>query len=99
MGRMPARRPVRDEWVRAKQQGLQRFIVVGALRRGIPMALLVLAILEIMDGPGLSRERLLSPDFAERVLFCFSVFLAGGALSSFARWKSYEALYGDRDST
>jgi hypothetical protein len=96
---MPARRPVRDEWVRAQQQGLRRFVVTGALRRGIPMALLVLALLEVMDGPGLSRGRLLSADFALRVLFCFAVFLAGGAVASFARWKSFEALYGDGDST
>ena len=98
MGRMPPSRPPRDAWVRAQEQGLQRFVLVGALRRGIPMALGVLAILEVMDGPGLSRERLLSPDFVERALLCFAVFLAGGAVASFARWKSYESLYGG-DST
>jgi hypothetical protein len=88
-----------EEWRKAQAVGLRSFVVAGALRRGIPMALLVLAFLETVDGPGFSRARLLSADFAERLLFVFSVFLAGGALSSFARWKSLESLYGDRGST
>jgi hypothetical protein len=94
-----ARASGQDEWHKARAVGLRSFVVTGALRRGIPMALLVLALLETVDGPGLSRARLVSADFAERVLFVFSVFLAGGALSSFARWKSLESLYGNRDST
>jgi len=88
-----------EEWRKARAVGLRSFLVTGALRRGIPMALLVLVLLETVDGPGFSRARLFSVDFAERVLFVFSVFLAGGTLSSFARWKSLESLYGDRDST
>ena len=94
-----ARASGRDEWRKAQAVGLRSYLVMGALRRGIPMALLVLALLETVDGPGFSRARLLSADFAERVLFIFSVFLAGGAVSAFARWKSFESLYGDRDST
>lgn len=78
---------------------MNRFIVTGALRRGIPMSLAVLALLEVIDGPGFSRERLLSADFAERVLFVFAVFFVGGAISAFARWKSFEALYDGDDST
>ena len=89
----------RDDWRDAQAGGLRRFLVLGALRRGIPMAIGVLALLEVIDGPGVTRERLLSAEFGERVLFVFTVFLLGGAASSFARWKSLEALYADRDST
>jgi hypothetical protein len=88
----------RAEWERTKEQGMQRFILAGAVRRGVPMALIVLALLEVMEGGSFTRERLVSADFAERVLFVFAVFLAGGAISAWARWKSFESLYGD-DST
>ena len=89
----------RDEWNAAKAGGLGRFVVTGALRRGIPMSLAVLVLLEVIDGPGFSRDRLLSTDFALRVLFVCSVFLVGGAISAFARWKSFQALYDDDSST
>jgi hypothetical protein len=89
----------REEWERAKAQGLQSYLVGGALRRGIPMALIVLGVLEVMEGAPLGRERWLTADFAERVLFVFGVFLAGGAISALARWKSFESLYEDDDST
>ena len=87
----------RDEWDRIRARGLRRFVVIGALRRGIPMAIGVVLLLEILQGNTLTRERLTSPEFAERVLVCLLVFVAGGALSAFARWKSHEALFGDRD--
>jgi hypothetical protein len=89
----------REEWERAKAQGLQRFLVTSALRRGIPMAIAVLLLLEVLEGADFSRARFLSADFAERVLFVLAVFLAGGAISAFARWKSFESLYEDDDST
>jgi len=88
----------REHWLAARERGLQRYVAIGALRRGIPMALLTLGMLEIFEGGSFTRERLLSADFAERVVFVFAVFLAGGALSAFARWKAFESLYGD-DST
>lgn len=89
----------REEWRKAQEQGLGRFMAFGALRRGIPMALMVLLALELFEGGSFDRARLLSAAFVERVFFVFGVFLAGGALSAFARWKSFEALYGDDSST
>jgi hypothetical protein len=87
------------EWAKAQEQGLGRFMAIGALRRGIPMSVMVLLLLELFEGGSFDRARMLSGAFAERVLLVFAVFLAGGALSAFARWKSYEALYGDEDSS
>ena len=40
-----------------------------------------------------------SAAFLGRIALVFGVFLAGGAISSFARWKSHEALYGRDVST
>jgi len=87
------------EWSKAQEQGLGRFMAFGALRRGIPMAVMVLLGLELFEGSSFDRARLLSGAFVERVFFVFAVFLTGGALSAFARWKSYEALYGEEDSS
>ena len=88
-----------EAWRKAQAMGLRRFVVLGALRRGIPMSVIVITVLELFEGGGFTRERLLSADFFERVLFVFAVFLAGGAISSFARWKAYESLHRDETST
>jgi len=87
-----------EQWLAARERGLRRYLVIGALRRGIPMALMTLALLELFEGDGFTRDRLLSADFAERVVLVLAVFLAGGALSAYARWKASESLYDD-DST
>ena len=90
-----ARLPGREEWQRIQALGLQRFVILGALRRAIPMTLLALALLELFEGGGFTRERLLSAAFLERLMLALTVFLIGGAISSYARWRSFEALYGD----
>jgi hypothetical protein len=84
----------RERWRKVRAQGMRRFLLVGALRRGIPMAIITLALIEAFEPNGLTRDRLASPEFAKNVLFVFTVFLAGGALSAFGRWKGYESLYG-----
>ena len=84
----------RERWRKVRAQGMQRFLLVGALRRGIPMGIITLALIEAFEPSGLTRERLASPEFAKNVLFVFAVFLAGGALSAYGRWKGYESLYG-----
>lgn len=89
----------REHWRKARAQGMRRFIVVGALRRAVPMSLLVLVALELFEGGAFTRERVLSADFLQRVGFVFAVFLAGGVISSWARWKTYQSLYGDGSST
>lgn len=96
---MAARTHGQREWERIREQGLQRFVALGALRRGIPMSLAVILGLELMEGGSFTRHRLMTPEFLERVAMVFVIFLLGGALSSFARWKSHEALYGRDSST
>jgi hypothetical protein len=78
-----------------RARGMQRFLLVGALRRGIPMALIALAIVEVFEPGDFTGERIASAAFAKNVLLFFALFLAGGALSAFGRWKAYESLYGD----
>lgn len=89
----------REQWRKAREQGMRRFVIVGALRRAIPMSLIVLVVLELFEGGAFTRERVVSAAFLQRVLFVFAVFLAGGALSSWARWKAYESLHGGGSST
>lgn len=96
---MPPRTSGQQEWERIQGEGLQRYLVIGALRRGLPMAFVVLGVLELMEGGTFTRDRLLSAAFLERLVVVFAVFLAGGAISAYARWKSKEALYGRDSST
>ncbi|MBS1106031.1 MAG: hypothetical protein H6Q91_1533 [Deltaproteobacteria bacterium] len=87
------------EWERMQQLGFQRFLLRGALRHGIPMAAVVVLLLEVISGTTPSRDRLVSGEFLSRVLLCLAVFTASGAISSLARWKAAESLFGKRDGT
>jgi uncharacterized membrane protein YecN with MAPEG domain len=89
----------RDEWEGIKARGLLRFVLVGALRRAIPMSIAIVVLLEMLEGGTFTSERVGSAAFLGRVALVFGVFLTGGAISSFARWKSHEALYGGGAST
>ena len=84
------------EWERMQQLGFRHFVLRGALRHGIPMAVVVVLLLEVVSGTTLSRERATSGEFVFRVLLCLAVFSASGAISSVARWKSAESLFGKR---
>lgn len=82
------------EWGRMQQMGRRQYVLRGALRHGIPMAIVVTALIEVVSGGTFSRERITSLEFVERALLCLVVFSASGAISSFARWKSAESLFG-----
>ena len=82
------------EWGRMQQLGLPHFVLRGALRHGIPMAIGVLLLIEVISGGNFSRERITSAEFLGRALLCLAVFTASGAISSFARWKAAESLFG-----
>lgn len=90
-----ARLPGRDEWLRIEAQGLQRFLVIGALRRAIPMTFLALFLIEIFEPGSFTRERLTSAEFLGRVAFVLAVFLVGGAVTTYVRWRTCQSLYGD----
>ncbi len=82
------------EWGWMQQLGIGRYVLRGALRHGIPMAIVVALLIEAVSGGTFSRERLTSAEFLGRGLLCLAVFSASGAISSFARWKSAESLFG-----
>jgi hypothetical protein len=88
----------RTEWDRMQRLGFRHFVLRGALRHGIPMAVVVVLLLEVISGTTLSRERVTSGEFGFRVLLCLAVFSASGAISAVARWKSAESLFGKRDA-
>ena len=87
----------RSEWEQIRARGLQRFLVLGALRNGVLMTLVVTFLLELFAGTTLTRERLASSEFLTRTALCLLVFGLSGALSAYARWRSREALFGKDD--
>ena len=86
--------PSETAWGRMQQLGLPAFVARGALRHGIPMAIVIVLLIEVVTGGTFSRERLTSAEFLGRALLCLVVFSASGAISSFARWKAAESLFG-----
>ena len=85
------------EWERMQRLGFRHFVLRRALRHGIPMAAVVVLLLEMLSGTTLSRERVTSGEFVSRVLLCLAVFSASGAISAVARWKAAESLSSRRD--
>ncbi len=84
---------------RAEQQsieavGLGRTVAMGAVRHALFMTVIVTLLLELFAGTTLDSERLLSREFLLRTGLCLLVFGASGAISSYARWRSRQALFG-----
>jgi hypothetical protein len=92
-----ARPASRSEWQQIRQAGLQRYIAIGALKHGLFMTVVVTFLLELFAGTTLTRERVTSSDFLLRTGLCLLVFGASGAISSYARWRSHESLFGKAD--
>ncbi len=87
----------RSEWQRIQSLGLPRYMARGALRNGLLMTIVVTFLLELFGGTTLTRDRITSADFLLRTGLCLAVFGLSGALSSYARWRSHEALFGNAD--
>jgi hypothetical protein len=92
-----ARPASRNEWQQIQQGGLQRYVALGALKHGLFMTVLVTILLELFAGTTLTRERVTSSEFLFRTGLCLLVFGASGAISSYARWRSNQSLFGKAD--
>lgn len=92
-----ARPATRGEWQQIQEGGLPRYIAMGALKHGLFMTVVVTFLLELFAGTTLTRERVMSSEFLLRTGLCLLVFGASGALSSYARWRSHESLFGKPD--
>jgi len=86
----------RAEWEQIRARGLTRYMLVRALLRGVPMAITLVLVLELLQGRTIDRELLLDRSFEWRLWVAAALFSLGGALSAFARWKSLDALFGAR---
>jgi hypothetical protein len=87
----------RREWQRMRARGLPRQLVVrGVLLRGIPMAVAVVLLLELLrEGDGGLGARLRDPAFLVRFVVATALFSLGGIVSSYARWRALERRFGD----
>jgi NhaP-type Na+/H+ or K+/H+ antiporter len=85
----------RAEWEGIRRRGLARYLLARALLRGIPMAIALMLLLEVLQGRPIDRELLLDRAFEARLWIAAALFAAGGALSGYARWRSLDAIFGD----
>jgi len=84
----------RAEWEQIRQQGLRRYMLKRGLLRGLPMAIAIILLLELLQGRAIDRELLLDRSFEWRLWVAAALFSLGGALSAFARWRALDALFG-----
>ena len=85
----------RREWDRIRVGGLARFLVVrGLLLRGLPMALAVALLLDLLNvaTPGGGWRE---PGFLARLGVAALLFSMGGMLSAYARWRALDARFGE----
>lgn len=94
-----AKPATRNEWQQIQEGGLQRYVAIGALKHALFMTVLVTVLLELFAGTTITRERLMSSEFLFRTGLCLLVFGASGAISSYARWRSNQSLFGRADRT
>jgi hypothetical protein len=84
----------REEWERIRRTGLWPYAIRRGLLRGIPMALVIIAILEMAQGHPLGFAALRSPDVLLRFAVAVVLFSLGGVVSAYARWRSLDLRYG-----
>jgi len=100
MSATPSEARRRAEWERIRARGLTRYLLVrGILLRGVPMAIAVILLLTGLRGGSLDRRALLAPDFLARVVVAVLLFSVGGMVSAYARWRSLDLRFGDRDES
>ena len=95
MAEHPLEAKRRGEWERTRAGGLARFLLVrGLLWRGLPMALAVVLLLDLLQvaprGGGWCDPAFLARFAAAAVLFSL-----GGMLSAYARWHALDARFGE----
>jgi hypothetical protein len=88
----------RAEWEQIRERGLPRYLLWRGILRGIPMAVCLILLLELLQGRSIDRELLLDRAFEWRLWSAALLFSLGGALSAFARWRSLDAVFGAGDS-
>lgn len=84
----------RAEWERIRAQGVGRFALVRGLRRGIPMGLVLIFLLEVLQGRTPGPEWLRDPGLLARFALALLLFSLGGMVSAYARWRALDARFG-----
>lgn len=84
----------RQEWERIRRTGVWPFAIRRGLLRGVPMGLVIIAILQLVEGHPLGFASLRDPEILVRFLVAVVLFSLGGVVSSYARWRSLDLRYG-----
>ena len=86
----------REEWDRVRARGRTRYLVlVGVVRRGLPMGVLVAFAVEVLTGRPVP-DSLLSPRFVLTVLAGVALFSLSGCIRAAAQWRLAERRFGGR---
>jgi len=86
----------RAEWERIRSTGVWPHAVRRGLLRGVPMAIGIILLLEVVQGHPLDATLLRDPAVLGRLALAVLLFSLGGIVSTYARWRALDLRFGAR---
>lgn len=84
----------RAEWERIRRTGVWPYAIRRGLARGIPMGLVIIVLLELIQGRTLGVELFRDPVVLGRIALAVALFSLGGIVSTYARWRALDLRFG-----
>jgi hypothetical protein len=86
--------PRRAEWERIRRTGVWPYAIQRGLLRGIPMGLLIIVLLEVIQGRPFGLAMFRDPEVLGRLALAVVLFSLGGVVSTYARWRALDTRFG-----
>jgi len=84
----------RAEWERIRRTGVWPHAIRRGLMRGVPMGLVIILVLELIQGRKLGVELFRDPEVLGRFALAVVLFSLGGVVSTYARWRALDLRFG-----
>ncbi|MEB2344654.1 MAG: hypothetical protein OZ948_07940 [Deltaproteobacteria bacterium] len=87
--------PRRAEWERIRRTGVWPYAIRRGLARGIPMGIVIIVLLELVQGRSFGPALFRDPAVLGRFALAIVLFSLGGVVSTYARWRALDLRFGD----
>jgi hypothetical protein len=84
----------RAEWERIRHTGVWPYAIQRGLARGIPMGIVIIVLLELIQGRRFGFELFREPEVLGRLALAVVLFSLGGVVSTYARWRALDLRFG-----
>lgn len=95
MPERPIDAPRRAEWERIRRTGVWPYAIRRGLARGIPMGIVIILLLEWIQGRTFGAELFRDPVVLGRFALAIVLFSLGGFVSTYARWRALDLRFGE----